>query len=1185
MDSITFHIRFYDLIFPIIVSIGLTFALLLWFSPKINRPANRFLALALSAAILYLTRIFCIDIRLETYFPYWSWLPLQFSLALGPLIYFYVLKITQPEYKLRGKDILHFSPLLLELGGHALEIGNGIKTGAAAYQTPAFHQLNPVLQMLALVSVMTYLYLSHRLIRDFYRRLRPVLMDRPHFAFRRLDRTLFLIGLLCVLVAFSDAFCLTVAFVLIAMAAEVILKLDSSDQLATPITDRSDAREKGRRLKEAVSANRLYEDAELTLTTLAVKLMIHPRDLSRIINIGLEKNFSDFINEFRVREVGRKMQDSAYDRLTLLGIAYESGFNSQRTFNRVFKEMTGKTPVGYKNSLKKELPNDKLATASQISAVILRSGSLSNWAPEKLKRNFMFRNYLKIAWRNLLKNKTHSFINITGLSVGMAVAILICLWIWDELSYNKYHEHYDRIVQVMQHQTTNGDVGTKRALPIPLGVKLRNDYKADFKYVVLSTWTEEHVIANGDKKLTSKGNFMQPEAPDMLTLKMLRGNRSCLTDPSSVLLSASLARSLFGDANPMDRMLKMDNQLNVKVTGVYEDLPQNATFNDMAFIAPWDLYVATRPDVKDYVNIWANDSWQIFAQLQPGADINHVAEKIKDLKLSGLAAQHDVLGVSFKAVLFLQPMSKWRLYQEFKNGVNIGGAIQLVWLFGIIGVFVLLLACINFMNLCTARSEKRAKEVGIRKTAGSLRSQLIVQFFTESVLVAFFAFLLAVLLVTLALPWFNQVADKRMAVLWSSPVFWLLGIIFSLITGVIAGSYPAFYLSSFQPVQVLKGTFKAGPLASLPRKILVVLQFVVSVTLIIGTIVVFRQVQFTKNRPVGYSRSGLLQVAMRTPDIHNHFGAFRNELLRSGAVAEVAESEGPVTFLMSDNQGITWKGKDPNLQDDFGTVPVTPEFGKTIGWKIKEGRDLSRDYPGDSSAIILNEAAVKFTGLKNPVGEVIKWDKNYRVIGVVKDIVMDSPHDPVRPTMFYLLQYPGGFIDIRINPAMDTRQALDKIEAVFKRFDPASPFDFKFTDTEYAKKFDFEERIGKLTGFATILAIFISCMGLFGMASFMAEQRTKEIGIRKVLGASVFSLWRLMSKEFALLVIIALAVAIPIAIYVMNGWLQQYKYQSGLSCWIFAGTALGAILITLLTVSFQSIKAALANPVSSLKTE
>jgi len=371
----------------------------------------------------------------------------------------------------------------------------------------------------------------------------------------------------------------------------------------------------------------------------------------------------------------------------------------------------------------------------------------------------------------------------------------------------------------------------------------------------------------------------------------------------------------------------------------------------------------------------------------------------------------------------------------------------------------------------------------------------------------------------------------------------------------------------------------------LPRKILVVLQFVVSVTLIIGTIVVFRQVQFTKNRSVGYSRSGLVQIKMKTPDIHNHFDAFASELLRSGAVLEVAESDSPVTDVMSDNEGISWKGKDPNLQDDFGTVPVTPEFGKTIGWKIKEGRDLSRDYLSDSSAIILNEAAVKFTGLKNPVGEIIKWDKNYTVIGVVKDIVMNSPYDPVQPTMFYLLRYPGNFTDIRINPGMGTRQALDKIEAVFKRFDPASPFDYKFTDTEYAKKFASEERIGKLAGFATILAIFISCMGLFGIASFMAEQRTKEIGVRKILGATVFGLWQLISTDFVKLTLISLCIAMPVAYYFMHNWLKSFTYHADLSWWIFVVTAFGTIVITLLTVGYQSIKTALSNPVKSLRSE
>jgi putative ABC transport system permease protein len=798
----------------------------------------------------------------------------------------------------------------------------------------------------------------------------------------------------------------------------------------------------------------------------------------------------------------------------------------------------------------------------------------------------MIKNYLKIAWRNLLKNKAHSLINITGLSVGMAVAILIGLWIWDELSYDNYHQNYDRIVQVMQHQRFNGDVGTQRSIPIPLGLKLRQDFKGDFKYAVLSTWTSEHIIANGDKKLTQLGNYMQPEAPDMLTLKMLKGSRTGLKDQSSILISAKLSKALFGNADPINQLLKIDNEFSVKVTGVYEDLPHNTTFNDMAFIAPWDLYMTTQPYLKRAATTWGNNSWQIFAQLAPNADINRVSARIKNLKYVGLAAQGDKVGLTFKPVIFLQPMRKWHLYSEYKNGINTGGAIEFVWMFGIIGVFVLMLACINFMNLSTARSEKRAKEVGIRKTMGSLRSQLIGQFFSESLMVTAFAFLLSILLVQLTLSWFNQVAGKEMSVLWGNPFFWLLGIIFSLITGVIAGSYPAFYLSSFQPVKVLKGTFKAGRLAALPRKILVVLQFTVSVTLIIGTIVVFRQVQYTKNRPVGYSSNGLIQVNMKTPDIHNHFIAVRNDLLHSGAVAEMAESGSPLTDIWSDNSGLTWKDKDPKTQDDFGTVPVTPEFGKTVNWKIVDGRDLSRDFLTDSTAMIANEAAIKFMNLKKPIGETIKWYKNFKIIGVVKDMVMTSPYDPVQPTLFYLLgNQVGGVIDIKINPKMSTRQALNKIEGVFKQYDPGSPFDYKFTDTEYAKKFADEERIGKLAGFFTMLAIFISCMGLFGMASFMAEQRIKEIGVRKVLGASVLSLWQLMSKDFVVLVVISLFIAMPIALYFMNGWLLNYKYRSDLSWWIFAGTGAGAIIITLLTVSFQSIKAALANPVKSLKTE
>jgi putative ABC transport system permease protein len=797
----------------------------------------------------------------------------------------------------------------------------------------------------------------------------------------------------------------------------------------------------------------------------------------------------------------------------------------------------------------------------------------------------MIRNYLKIAWRNLLKNKAHSFINITGLSVGMAVALLIGLWIWDELSFDKNFEHYDHIVRVMQHQTFNGEVGTQTNMPIPLGYKLRENYKGDFKYVVLSR-NEDHIISVNDKKLDMTGNFMQPEAPYLFTFNMLKGNRTGLNDPSSIMLSAKLARSLFNGADPMGKIIRLDNKFTLKVTGVYQDFPRSSSLRDIDFVSPWDFYMTTQPYLKQYaLNTWGNNSWDIYAELQPGADPSAVSAKIRNLKLEGLKLANDLVAVPFKPVVFVEPMNKWHLYAEYKNGVRVGGEIEFVWMFGIIGGFVLLLACINFMNLSTARSEKRAKEVGIRKTVGSLRSQLVGQFLSESIMLTFFAFAISILLAQLSLSWFNEVADKQMVMPWGSPAFWVCGLIFSLLTGLIAGSYPAFYLSSFQPVKVLKGTFKVGRFASLPRKVLVVLQFAVSVTLIIGTIIIFRQVQYTKNRPVGYDRTGMVQIPMNTPALHNQFRAFRGDLLRSGAVIEVAESGGPITSVWNDNSGISWPGKPPGLQCDFGTISVSPEYGKTVGWKIVSGRNFSPEYLSDSSAILVNEAAVKFMGLKSPLGETVTWYKNFKVIGVVKDMVMESPYNPVKPVIFYMANYSGNFLDIRLNPKKSSHEALAAISAIFSQYDSAEPFDYQFTDTEYAKKFADEERIGKLAGVFTILAIFISCMGLFGMASFMAEQRIKEIGIRKVLGASVLGLWQLLSKDFVFLVLISMLIGMPTAFYFMSNWLKRYQYHSDASWWIFAGTAVGAIIITLLTVSFQSIKAALANPVKSLKTE
>ena len=793
----------------------------------------------------------------------------------------------------------------------------------------------------------------------------------------------------------------------------------------------------------------------------------------------------------------------------------------------------------------------------------------------------MLKNYFTVAWRNLLKSKAYSAINIIGLATGMAVAILIALWIWDELSFNHYHTNHEQLAQVMTTQTFNGETGTGQAVALPLGQELRAKYGSDFKAVSMSSWNFGHILAIGDRKISTAGMSVEPVFPKMFSLRMLKGNINGLQDPSSILLSASVAKALFGNQDPLNKTVKVDNKVDLKVTGVYEDLPRNTTLYEMKILTAWDKYVASEPWIKNAITQWGNHSWQAFVQLNDHADVDKVSNKIKKASMIHLNAATD--GVE---ELILQPMDNWRLYNEFKNGKHAGGRIEFVWLFGIIGVFVLLLACINFMNLSTARSEKRAKEVGIRKTVGSLRQQLIKQFLTESIVVAFLALVIALILVLCLLPFFNGLSDKQIRLPGGNIYFWLFILAFTLFTGIISGSYPAFYLSGFDPIKVLKGTFRVGRFAALPRKILVVIQFSISIALIIGTIIVYRQIEYARDRPVGYSREGLISIMMSTPDLYGKYDPIRNDLLATGMVENMAESSSPTTQIWSNNIGFSWQGKDPNSLPLFGTVGVTMDYGRTIGWKIIEGRDFSKSFPGDSSGMILNESAVKLTGLKNIVGKIIKWDTTpHTVVGVVQDMVMESPYEPVKPTIFIMNPGWASVISVRIKPTAPLHAALGKIETIFKRYNPGAPFEYKFTDEEYARKFEDEKRIGNLATFFAALAVFISCLGLFGLASFVAEQRTKEIGVRKVLGASVFNLWQMLSKEFVNLVLISCAIAIPVAWYFLHEWLQKYTYRTGISWWIFIIAASGAMLITLLTVSYQAIKAAIANPVRSLRTE
>jgi putative ABC transport system permease protein len=525
------------------------------------------------------------------------------------------------------------------------------------------------------------------------------------------------------------------------------------------------------------------------------------------------------------------------------------------------------------------------------------------------------------------------------------------------------------------------------------------------------------------------------------------------------------------------------------------------------------------------------------------------------------------------------------LFSEFKNGKNVGGQIEFVWLFGIIGMFVLLIACINCMNINIARSQKRAKEIGIRKTIGSERWQLIVQFFLESLFIVAFAFIISILLVQLALPFFNRMADKKISIFWSNVWFWLSCLVFCLFTGLVAGLYPAVYLSSLRPLKVLKGTFKVAHLAILQRKALIVFQFTVSVILIICTIVVLRQIQFAKNRQIGYNPENLITIA-NTPNIANHFTLLRDELIKTGAAINVVESSNPTTENYVSVGNLNWEGKDPNLSIDIPVNAVTSEYGKTIGWHITQGRDFSKDFASDSSAFIINEAAVKFMGFKNPIGKTIHYnDKPFHVIGVIHDIVVESPYKQALPYIYQMSQYAAFVVTIKLNSAIGINNAINETKKVYSKYDSESPFDFKFVDQEFAKKFSDEERIGTIASFFAALTIFISCVGLFALSSLIIEQRRKEIGVRKVLGATVIILCKLLSKDFVALIAISFLIAAPVSYYFMHNWLENYSYRTTMSWWIFAATGIGSLLIAMFVVNFQAIKAAIANPINSLRSE
>ncbi|MEP2670470.1 MAG: ABC transporter permease [Cyclobacteriaceae bacterium] len=806
---------------------------------------------------------------------------------------------------------------------------------------------------------------------------------------------------------------------------------------------------------------------------------------------------------------------------------------------------------------------------------------LRNKFSMSLNNTDMLNNYIKIGVRNLLRNKGYSLINIVGLTLGMAVAIMIGLWVFDELSFNKSFRNWKRVARVQHHISFGDDVFTHDGVPAPFGKELKNSY-ADFEEVVTASEPADHVVGYDDHNFSKSCRFVEPEFIKVFSIPLLQGNSNALKDIQSVLLSKSFADALIGD-EALGTIVKFDNRDNVIVAGIFEDFPANSKFHETAVLLPMDYYFTLSESTLRQKDNWDDFSFQCYVLVKNENSFHEIEQKIKDVAFQKTSEQGKLL----KPEGLLFPMEKWYLYSNFKNGKNIGGKIQFVWIFGIVGVFVLFLACINFMNLSTARGEKRSKEIGIRKVMGSVRSQLANQFMIESFLVVAISFLLSIMTVTLCLPWLNDLVGKQMVIPWSNGSFLLILFAFALVTSLLAGSYPAFYLSSFNSIKVLKGTFKEGRFASVPRNLMVIFQFSISTILIVGALVIFQQIEYAKDRPIGFDREGIIFIDIRTQNLAKaNYNSIRHELLSTGVVENMAKSDYSITGDATGEASISWPGKDPSVEPPLIALNgCSHDFPKTTGFQFIEGRDFDRNLASDSSAIIVNEMAAKLFSDESAIGKKIKFGSGAEkeIIGVIKNQVRWTPFENQTPHIYYNDYSEEGCITIRLNPESDVHTALSKIETVFKKYDPGAPFDYKFVDEDYARLFKDEERIGKLTSVFTVLAVFISCIGMFGLASFAASQRRKEFGIRKVLGATMRQIAQIHIGYFIRLVVLANIISFPIAYWLINGWLEHFAYRIDVTIIPFVVVIGVTIALVLISAGHLSWKAGRMNPVDVIK--
>jgi putative ABC transport system permease protein len=788
----------------------------------------------------------------------------------------------------------------------------------------------------------------------------------------------------------------------------------------------------------------------------------------------------------------------------------------------------------------------------------------------------MLKNYFVVTIRNLLKNRVYSFINIAGLATGITCSLLILLWIFDELTYDKFLSKSDRLYQVWVNAAYDGKINSWTSVPCPTGEGMKTG-NSNIVNSVMCDWGGEHLFSVGETRIMKRAHFVGPEFLDMFEFPLIQGSQtSVLTDPSSIVITSSMATALFGNEDPINKTIRVDDRADLKVTGVLKDLPKNSSF-EFDGLMTWSMNEQLNVWVKESRENWGNYSFQTFIELNSPANETAVENAIKPM-----LADHGE--TDFKPEFFLHPMPRWRLHSEFENGKESGGMIEYVQMFTAIAIFILIIACINFMNLATARSERRAKEVGIRKSVGSRRHELIFQFIGESLFISFTAFVIAVLLTELLLPFYNDLVEKELFIDYTAPEFWVFALALIFLTGLVAGSYPAFYLSSFQPVKVLKGKVQTGRSGSAPRKVLVTLQFGFSILLIIGTLVIYEQIQLVKNRQLGYDQQNLVTVDYTT-EVGKHYKTIKQELLRTGVVESVTKSNSPITDIHSNNF-LGWPGKPEAERVLFTTIATEYDYTRTMGIAILEGRDFSEEFISDSSAIIVNKAAMDIMQLKDPIGtELDLWGGKRKLIGIVDNVLMGSPFQAVKPMMVVLQPEWASAVTIRLKKTNDLQHAIKAVEAVFNKFNPAYPFEYAFADVEFQKKFTTINMTGQLANLFALLAILITGLGLFGLAAYTAEQRTKEIGIRKVLGASVGSLVTLMSGDFSRLVIFAFAISAPFAWWLLDLYLERYPIRIDIPWWVFPVTGIVALAFALIIVTTQALRAAYANPVNSLRNE